>query len=670
MMGLARGGYTEAQVLQAVRGVYGTRRLEFRYELLDEDGQLIRNLDNVLSCSIDYDGSADIKRTARLELTETGGAIDYLRHRIKPYVRLHVPPLPAPGELDPGSSYEEATGRIRGLLARWRFDEHPGDGAVSDRAEDVTGRHPLILGSGVTQNLPALIEAEGRAAGFDGTGTGVATSLTAGEYLNSLTALTFAGWFRSDTVGQDRTYVAAAPANTWAQYLGQTWDAIEAGTYAQFDVLDSPSTWGAVEAAPETWDDLNTWRTPLVPRSGFAVEALAATKNLRVTLHIGPTVVTAETPANTQTTERTFVAFTWVSGGNLRVYLNGDLAAETASQVTGGLQGVGALSIGGGTRGYRGVVDDVLLASSVLTAESVRTLHVVGAAIGPAAGPGQTFVEWPQGVFVLSSPTRSIDDSGTVTRDVDGYDQASLLDTQLVGATYYVSAGTRYTDAVAELLNATPGLGPVDLVPSSAALPAQRMWNAGTSHLKIVGDLLEAVNYEPLHFDEDGTALVRPYIAPQVRKPEYVYDTGEVSVLVPEATQRLDLYRQPNQWVLVVSEPDRPVLRAVYTNTDPASPTSTANRGRTITDYRTEQDVADQAVLNAKARQVAQEASEVFEEVRFSTALMPFHAHRDVYRLSYPELDVEGIYAETRWSYDLRPGAEMNHTARRVVILP
>jgi len=140
-------------------------------------------------------------------------------------------------------------------------------------------------------------------------------------------------------------------------------------------------------------------------------------------------------------------------------------------------------------------------------------------------------------------------------------------------------------------------------------------------------------------------------------------------VMVPSANQTLDLFNQPNKWVLIVNDPDRIVLKSTVTNDDPASPTSTVNRGRTISSFATEQDAADQFTLDQKAQKLAQESSQKYEELEFSTALMPIHSHNDIYMLSYPELGVQGKYTEVGWSYNLASGATMKHTARRVIQL-
>ncbi|HEU4754010.1 MAG TPA: hypothetical protein VFU47_12950 [Armatimonadota bacterium] len=274
------------------------------------------------------------------------------------------------------------------------------------------------------------------------------------------------------------------------------------------------------------------------------------------------------------------------------------------------------------------------------------------------------WVEWPQGVFLLSSPKRHVDASGLVTREVAAYDQLQVSADDKVVSRYTALPGDNYIQKVGSLL----GLFTMDgLPPDPRNRPGAREWEPGTPKLRIINDLLQAINYESLSYDEDGRRVIRPYVSPDQRAEEYTYADGSASMMVPEADHELDLFAVPNKWVLYVSSPDGPPLRSVYTNTNPASPTSTVRRGRTIVDYRQEWDVADQATLDAKVARLAFEASQVYEAIEFETGLMPIHSGADVYRIRYGALAIDAKYVEHSWSMELRAGARMRHRARRVV---
>jgi hypothetical protein len=273
------------------------------------------------------------------------------------------------------------------------------------------------------------------------------------------------------------------------------------------------------------------------------------------------------------------------------------------------------------------------------------------------------YVEHPQGVFLLSSPTRNSDEQNRVTREVEAYDGLIVLTDDKVLTRYTVAAGTVYTAAVTTLL----GSMPKNVAPSAKTVPATKEWDPGTSKLKIINELLGAINYESLSFDEDGRAVAQAYRDPPSRAEEFVYGAGVAGLVVPNVDQELDLFDVANAWTLVVSDPDRASLVSSYINSDPASPTSTVRRQRTIVDYRTEEDAADLAALNAKAARLAFEASQIFEAIDFSTALMPVHSGNDVFRIVYPSLAINTKYTEQSWSLTMQHGATMKHRARRMV---
>lgn len=284
----------------------------------------------------------------------------------------------------------------------------------------------------------------------------------------------------------------------------------------------------------------------------------------------------------------------------------------------------------------------------------------------PPFGP-LDFVDYPQGVFLLTTPSRAASAAGVVTREVQGYDQLQVYSDDLLADRYTVAQGAVVTTAVATLLASVLVPPRTRITPHTGTLTAAKEWEPGTSKLRVINDLLGMINYESLSFDEDGVAVVVPYRSPGERAEEYVYADDHQGLVMPDAGQELDLFAVANRWVLVVSEPDQPPLVATYTNSDPASITSTVRRQRIITDYRTEQEATDLTTLEAKAARLAVEASQVYEAVSFKTGLMPLHSGNDVYRINLRSLAVNAPYAEQSWTMPLKAGAEMTHLARRVI---
>lgn len=275
------------------------------------------------------------------------------------------------------------------------------------------------------------------------------------------------------------------------------------------------------------------------------------------------------------------------------------------------------------------------------------------------------WVGWPLGIFLLSTPGRVIDRTGS-SRSVEAYSQLIVLVDDKVETRYTVAAGTNIIDEVRTIITGA-GIDSTELVPTTETLPVDRDWKPGTSKLEIINDLLDSINYQPLNFSSVGAAVTAPYAAPAERPVGYTYAANEQSVLDPSLKHELDLFGIPNKWVVVVSEPDRPALSSTYTNTNPISPTSTVNIGRTIVDFREETEATSQAVLDAKVARIAFEASQVYERVDFRTALMPHHENAELIEIDYDRLGAKNRYVEHTWTMPLKAGALMRHAIRRVV---
>jgi hypothetical protein len=298
------------------------------------------------------------------------------------------------------------------------------------------------------------------------------------------------------------------------------------------------------------------------------------------------------------------------------------------------------------------------------------SINYLSQRIRPWAGimmPDGTFMEWPMGVFLLTSPKRSVDISGTVVRDVEAYDQTMVLIDDVVTARYYVGPNVEYTAAISELLANTQGIIGYSIVSSTTRTVAALEWEPGTSKSQIINDLLAAINYEGLWFDSNGTARAAPYVSPADREAEFTYQTDDVSTILPDAEVDVDYYKVPNRWVLIVSNPDQPPLRAEIVNNDPFSPTSTINRGRVVTRVIPDATAPNQGVLNDIAQRYRDEDGQLFETVAFKSGLMPIHENGDVFDFAYFDLNVAGRFLELSWSVELIQGSEMTHTLRRTI---
>jgi hypothetical protein len=267
--------------------------------------------------------------------------------------------------------------------------------------------------------------------------------------------------------------------------------------------------------------------------------------------------------------------------------------------------------------------------------------------------------EYPLGVFLAASPDRR-STSGSVSRSIDLLDKLCVLDQDRVAASYVVDASGVVTTAVATLLTSA-GITRSAITPSTEVLGAARVWDAGTSKLTIVNDLLASINYFALRADANGILVAEPYLAPESRPLAWELFDGDSCVYVPSVTVGADYYSVANKVVLVATTPD-----AVLTSTatlDASSPYSFATRGRWIVDYRTVE-ATSQTILDAMAARILADGVRVTETVVVSHPYLPFTLH-DAIRFRCTRLALDGRYAVVGQRHDLKVGGLVTSTLRK-----
>jgi hypothetical protein len=277
------------------------------------------------------------------------------------------------------------------------------------------------------------------------------------------------------------------------------------------------------------------------------------------------------------------------------------------------------------------------------------------------------WVEFPQGVFLLSTPTKK-DSTGKVERDVDAYDGLLVLTDDKFEQRHIIQEGIPYYNAVVDILSSA-GITQYNIEFTDKILARSIEFEAGKEKLFAVNELLGQLNYTPLRVDANGVYTASYYRSPTVRAIDYTYKDDELSVTYQGVEEEFDLFSIPNKWVVVCSNPEQDPLVASYTNENPDSVTSTVSRGRTIVDYRDVSDIADQVSLNAYVQRIAFEASQVYGKIIFETAIMPMHDYADVLEIDYSPLGIKGKYSETSWTLPLAIGARMKHEVRKVVTI-
>lgn len=282
--------------------------------------------------------------------------------------------------------------------------------------------------------------------------------------------------------------------------------------------------------------------------------------------------------------------------------------------------------------------------------------------------PDGNYAEWSLGVFLMPSPERS-DQSGAMLRNIKAYDTGEILLEDKFITRYLIPAGTRYVDAVTDILNGA-GIEKVNIQDHPGVLEIDKEFEIGFPKIRAANQLLNEINYTSIYPDVNNYFISKPYVLPSNRESEYTYKNDELSIIYPGSTEEIDLFNVPNIWVVTASNPEKAVLTSTYINDLPTSKTSTVSRKRNIPRIEKVNDILDQATLNDYCQRMAYNDSQIYGIFRFSTALMPHHAYQDCLFIDHSEYSLAAKHIEMAWDMELDPiEGKMNHNCRRVILI-
>lgn len=228
---------------------------------------------------------------------------------------------------------------------------------------------------------------------------------------------------------------------------------------------------------------------------------------------------------------------------------------------------------------------------------------------------------WPFGTYLFASPTENHTEFG-VTYQVQLLSKMKIVAEDTVESRYSLPAGTVVVPVVVALITST-GETRIAATASTTALTSPLTWEAGTSKLTIINDLLQAIGYWSLWCDGAGQFRVQPYLNPASRPVAFNFEHGERSLHFPEWDREQDLTSVPNRFIAVGQGSDTAApLVGVATNEDPNSPYSFQRRGRWITATEEGVEGTSQAVFDQYAARKLRDAMDPVARLAVTHALM------------------------------------------------
>lgn len=293
----------------------------------------------------------------------------------------------------------------------------------------------------------------------------------------------------------------------------------------------------------------------------------------------------------------------------------------------------------------------------------------------------QGLPENPLGVFLVSNAQEQWEDTGRVW-SLELLDKCTVPQQDVVDQSYAVAAGTLILQEVRSIL-ASAGEFIAINDSSTLATSAGQVWEAGTSKLKIINDLLDTAGYNALWMDGQGNFQATPRVLPADRSityellgiPRELRD-GAKSIYRPDWSRDRDSFDVPNKVIAVQAAggEDDEALVGQWTNTDPASPYSYPSRGRwvphVLPDVETPEgtDAETVAFLQARARATLVQMSAVQAQVKVTHLPIPVRVS-DVLQFSHSKAGVDTKHVITRIQLDTSPLGLMQSTLQEVIAL-
>lgn len=276
-------------------------------------------------------------------------------------------------------------------------------------------------------------------------------------------------------------------------------------------------------------------------------------------------------------------------------------------------------------------------------------------------------IDYPLGMYIPSVPQERHTATATSV-DVKLLDKLTILDQVKQERPFTVLKDTNVITAVRSLIDLA-GEKAVAITPSTATTRTDQTWDANTSTLRIINDLLGSAGFYSLACDRLGNYTTSPYVLPADRPVARIMYDDRQSIYTSNFGVEEDLYSIPNKITCVsTATQSTPALTSIATNTDPDSRFSYPRRGIWIPQRVDNLEVTSQAVLDAEAKKRLVEATTAAMTLSLTHAYVPL-ALNDVIEFRNVKADLHVRATCMSQNISLNPTELMSATYRRVVTL-
>lgn len=272
---------------------------------------------------------------------------------------------------------------------------------------------------------------------------------------------------------------------------------------------------------------------------------------------------------------------------------------------------------------------------------------------------GETSLDFPVGVYLLSSPTKDFKTKEHIEYDLTFYSKLQILLEDKLNETLVLNINSGYTNAIKSLIESA-GLDSSNIENSASIFSRERTFGIGVSKLDIIITLLKEINFESIYTNNNGKVESRLKTKDIDRVIEYNYNRNDKSIIAEGTKELIDIFNVPNSFTIVATNPDSLPIISAFKNYDPDDITSIQSRGREIDYFEEISDISNQSDLDQYLDLVIEREQQIYGNITFKTSLNPLHVYNDCYNFGAKK------YVEDSYSYQLSVDGYMTHNARSV----
>lgn len=273
--------------------------------------------------------------------------------------------------------------------------------------------------------------------------------------------------------------------------------------------------------------------------------------------------------------------------------------------------------------------------------------------------------ESPLGIYMVVAAPKTITDTEAY-HTIEAYDETMILKQACFENRTFYPAGTRFMTVIENML-ATVGLGDIYAEESTSAAALDFEIAPGESYLDTINSILDAINFQHIYADANGTINLRR--VKEQTSPQFIYKSADDFTLFPKLIEDTDIYDLPNVIVGLYSSPDtdEPIVYKKV-NDDVNSIISTVSRGYKVVKVVNLRNSSTETDLEGYVDRLAFEAMQATETVEFSTAAEGGHEPNAPIQIDTES--VRGLFVEKGWDMSISAGSfEMTHKAERKVFV-